>query len=116
MSSHHDEFMREVDTTGVGGSHTKESLAPLEKASTVRNQSLKMAMSSTGQTEMTGRPAKAPVTSVEAKCLIFNGSRVNEPSITLGKAETKDDKALIGLVLSNYVLSPSRFGTEKLGV
>nr|POF17159.1 hypothetical protein CFP56_39685 [Quercus suber] len=164
MSSHHDEFMREVDTTRVGGSHAEESLAPLEKASTVRNQSSKMVMSSAGQTEMTSLPAKAPVvtqcpfsdgfhvedspatldranitlihtirtdtlsvpltenmgclakTSVEAKCLIFNRSHVNEPSITLGKAKTEDDKALIGLVLSNYVLSPSRVGTEKLGV
>nr|POE65407.1 hypothetical protein CFP56_55270 [Quercus suber] len=164
MSSHHDEFMREVDTTGFGGSHAEESLAPLEKASTMRNQSSKTVMSSTGQTEMTGHPAKAPMvtqcpfsdgfhaedspatldraditlihtirtdtlsvpltenmgclakTSVEAKCLIFNRSRVNEPLITLGKAETEDDRALIGLVLSNYVLSPSRVGIEKLGV
>ena len=46
MSSHCDEFMREVDTTGAGASHTKDSLTPLEKANTVRNQSSKMVMSS----------------------------------------------------------------------
>ena len=52
----------------------------------------------------------------EAECLIFDGSHANEPPITLGKAETKDDKASIGLVLSNYVLSISKARTEDLGI
>ena len=55
-------------------------------------------------------------TSVEAECLIFDGSCIDKPPITLGKAKTKGDRALIGLVLSNYVLSPSRVGTKELGV
>ena len=55
-------------------------------------------------------------TSVEAECLIFDGSCVDEPSITLGKVETEGDRALKGLVLSNYVLSPSRARNEELGV
>ena len=37
MSGHCDEFMREVDTTGAGGSHAEESPTPLEKADIVRN-------------------------------------------------------------------------------
>ena len=164
ISGHRDEFMREVDTTGAGGSHAEESPTPLEKADIVRNQSLKTAMSLVGQTKMMGRPAKASVvtqcpfsngfgaedslatldradialihttrtdtmfvplienmgclvkTSVEAECLIFYGSCIDKPPITLGKAKTKGDRALIGLVLSNYVLSPSRVGTKELGV
>ena len=55
-------------------------------------------------------------TLVKGKCLISDGSCADEPTITLGKAETEGDRALIGLVLSNYVLSPSRVGTEELGV
>ena len=51
-------------------------------------------------------------TSVEAECLIC----IDKPPITLGKAKTKGDRALIGLVLSNYVLSPLRVGTKELGV
>ena len=164
MSGHYDEFMREVNTTSAGASHIEESSAPLEKASTVQNQSSKMVMSSASQTETMGRPLKASVvtqcpffdgfrvedslatldranialihtmrtnmlsvpltknmgclakTSVEAKCLIFDGSRADGPPITLGKVETEGDTALIGLVLSNYVLSPLRVGTEKFGV
>ena len=48
-------------------------------------------------------------------CLISDGSRADKPSITLGKAEIEGDRALIGLVLSNYILSPLRVGTEELG-
>ena len=55
-------------------------------------------------------------TSVEVECLISDGSCVDEPSITLGKAETEGDRALKGLMLSNYVLSPSRARNEELGV
>nr|POF25031.1 hypothetical protein CFP56_37991 [Quercus suber] len=35
MLGHHDEFMKEVNTTSAGGSHAKESPGPLEKADTV---------------------------------------------------------------------------------
>ena len=35
ISGHRDEFMREVDTTGAGGSHAEESPTPLEKADIV---------------------------------------------------------------------------------
>ena len=55
-------------------------------------------------------------TLAEVECLIFVGYRVDGPPITLGKAETEGDRALKGLVFSNYVLSPSRVGIEELGV
>lgn len=58
-------------------------------------------------TELTGCPAK---TLVEA---VSGGSHADEPLITLGKAETEVDRAL---VLSNYVLSSPRIGIEELVV
>ena len=55
-------------------------------------------------------------TSAEVECFIFEGSRTNKPLITLGKAEIEGDRALIGLELSNYVLSPPRVGIKEWGV
>ena len=55
-------------------------------------------------------------TLAEVECLIFVGYCADGPPITLGKAETEGDRALKGLVFSNYVLSPSRVGIEELGV
>ena len=55
-------------------------------------------------------------TSAEAECPFSIGYSTNGPQITLGKAETEGDKALKGLVLSNYVLSPPRVRIEELGV
>ncbi|KAF3948102.1 hypothetical protein CMV_025854 [Castanea mollissima] len=34
----------------------------------------------------------------------------------MGKTKTEGDRAVKGLVLSNYILSPSRAGIEELGV
>ena len=55
-------------------------------------------------------------TSMEAKSLISGGLCAVEPLSTLGKTKTEGDKALLGLELSNYVLSPLRVGIEELGV
>ena len=55
-------------------------------------------------------------TSAEVECFIFEGSHTNKPLITLGKVEIEGDRALKGLVLSNYDLSTSRVGTEELGI
>ena len=47
---------------------------------------------------------------------VSDGSCVDEPPITMGKADTEGERALKGLVLSNYVLSSPRVGIEDLGV
>lgn len=56
------------------------------------------------------------MTSAETECLFSEGSRTDEPSITLGKVEIEGDRALIGLVLSNYVLNTSRVRNGELGI
>ena len=55
-------------------------------------------------------------TLAEAESLISGGLCIDEPPFTLGKAEIEAGKALIGLELSNYVLSPLRVGIEEWGV
>ena len=47
---------------------------------------------------------------------ISDGICVDEPMITMGKADTEGERALKGLVLSNYVMSSLRVGLEDLGV
>ena len=89
MSGHCDEFMKEVDTTSAGASHVEESPVPLEKASTVQNQSSKMAMSSASKTEMMGRPSKA---SVVTQCPFFDGFRVEDSLATLDRANIALDR------------------------
>ena len=55
-------------------------------------------------------------TSTKAECLIFVGYRADGPPITLSKAKTEGDRALKGLVLYNYVLSPLKVGIKELCV
>ena len=57
-----------------------------------------------------------PVTSSEAGCPFSKGFRVGEPPFSLGKANLEGDRASKSLVLSNYILDPSRFGSEELGI
>jgi len=95
------------------GSHIEDTLMTLDRAYTAPIHSTRMETMSNPRTSNLGYLAK-PLG--EAECPVFDGSRADEPSITLGKAETKDDKASIGLVLSNYVLSISRTRTKDLGI
>ena len=64
-------------------------------------------------TELLGCHAKTPA---EDESLISGGLRAVDSPFTLGKAVTEGDRALKGLELSNYVLSPPRAGIEDLGV
>ena len=57
-----------------------------------------------------------PATSSEAGCPFSKGFRVGEPPFSLGKANLEGDRASKSLVLSNYILDPSRFGSEELGI
>ena len=95
------------------GFRVEDSLVTLDRANIALIHTMRTYMLSVPVTKNMGCLAK---TSVEARCLIFDGSRADGPLITLGKVETEGDMALIGLVLSNYVLSPLRVGTEKLSV
>jgi len=54
--------------------------------------------------------------SAEVECPVFDGSHTDEPSITLGKAETEGVRASIGLLLPNSVSSLSRAEVVGLGV
>ena len=56
------------------------------------------------------------MTSSEAGCPFSKGFRVGEPPFSLGKANLEGDRASKSLVLSNYILDPSRFGSEELGI
>ena len=47
---------------------------------------------------------------------VSNGTHADEPSITMGKANTKVERALKGLVLSNHFLSSPRVRLKDLGV
>ena len=55
-------------------------------------------------------------TSAKAECLIFVGYSADGPPVTLGKAKTEGDRALKGLVLYNYVLSPLKVRIKELCV
>ena len=62
-------------------------------------------------TELMGSLTEKPV---EAECLFSVGFSVEEPQITPGKAETEVDRALEGLMLSNFILNPLRVGIEEV--
>ena len=94
------------------GFRTEDSLVTLDRGDIALIHTTRMDTLSVPLTKNMGCLAK---TSVEAECLISDGSRADKPPITLGKAEIEGDRALIGLVLSNYILSPLRVGTEELG-
>ena len=124
----------------------EESPAPPEKAGTAQQQALMLtaASYSAKATVMEGIPfpdgfhtgaspatldgaISAPFhpiehlgchaeTSAEDESLISSGLCAVDSPFTLGKAVTEGDRALKGLELSNYVLSPPRVGIEDLGV
>ena len=93
--------------------HTKDSPATLDKADINLFHTTRTYMMYVPLTEHMGYPAE---TSTKAVCLISDGSRAIEPPITLGKAKTEGDRALKGLMLSNYVLSSPRVGIKEFGV
>ena len=95
------------------GFHVGDSLATLDRADIALFHTTRTDMESVPPTEHMDCPAE---TSAVAKCLISIGHRANEPSFTLGKAETEVDRAFNGLVLSNYALSPPRVRIEVRGV
>ena len=91
------------------GFHVETSLATLDSANTSLFHTTRSVLVSVPPSELMGCLIK---TSAEAKSLIFGGLCTNEPLFTL-KAETEGDRALKGLELSNYVLSPPRVGIEE---
>ena len=99
---HHDPFSN--------GFHAGDPPATLDRANFGLFHSMRSVLESDPPTEHMGCPAE---TSVE---IVSDGSRADEPLITMGKADTKGERALKGLVLSNYVLSSPRVGIEDLGV
>ena len=95
------------------GSNAEDLPVTLDRADTAPICSTRTETMFDPQTENLGCLAKP---SGEVKCLVFDGSCVDEPSIALGKAEIEDDRAFIGLLLSDYVLSILRARTEDLGI
>ena len=95
---------------GFHGGDSSATLATLGRAD--------VDLSNTKRTILTPFPLTEPLgclaeTSAEA---ISDGICVDEPMITMGKANTEGERALKGLVLSNYVMSSPRVGLEDLGV
>ena len=95
------------------GFHVEDSSTTLDRANLDVFHTIRIDIMSVPPTELIGSLAE---TSAETECLISVGYHTGGPLITLGMAETEGDRALKGLVLSNYVLSPSRVGIEELGV
>ena len=95
------------------GIHTGASLATRDRADTTLFHTIRTDLVAIPPTELLGCLAK---TLAEAESLISGGLYANKPPSTLGKAEIEGDKALIGLELSNYILSPPRVGIEEWGV
>ena len=95
------------------GFHAGASPVTLDRAVTALFHTTRIDLVSVPPIECIGCLAE---TSAEAEGLIFGALCTNEPSFTLGKAETEGDWALKGLELSNYVLSPLRVGIKEWGV
>ena len=91
------------------GSHAGASPATRDRANTAPFHTTRTDLVSFSPTEPLGCLA-------EAESLFFGGLYAGVPLSPLGKAETEGDRALIGLELSNYVLSPLRIGFEEGGV
>ena len=68
-------------------------------------------MLSAPPTELMGSITETPA---EAECLFSVRFSAEEPQITPGKAETEVDRALEGLMLSNFILNPLRAGIEEV--
>ena len=78
------------------------------------------AFSHTTRSDLVAFPPTEPLgclaeTSAEADSLISGELGADEPPSILGKTEIQGDRALIGLELSNHVLSPPRIGFEEWG-
>ena len=95
------------------GFHAGASPVTLDRAVTALFHTTRIDLVSVPPIECIGCLAE---TSAGAEGLIFGALCANEPSFTLGKAETEGDWALKGLELSNYVLSPLRVGIKEWGV
>ena len=62
-------------------------------------------------TELLGSITETPA---EVECLFVVGFSTEEPQITLSKAQTEVDRAIKGLMLSNFILNPLRVGIEEV--
>ena len=89
------------------------SPATWDKADTALFHTTRTDLVAIPPTELLGCLAE---TSVKAESLTSGGLCAVEPPSTLGKAETEGDRALLGLELSHYVLSPPRVGIKEWGV
>jgi len=97
---------REVDGSVFGGFHTEKSPMTSDKADTVLTYSLVTVMSfdcahevSVPQIEAMGRLVNS---SMEVACPFSDGFHASEPSMTLGKAETKSYRASMGLFCPTF--------------
>ena len=95
------------------GFHVGASLAIWDRANIAPFHTTRTNLVAFSPTELLGCLAE---TSAEAESLFSGGLCIDEPLSTLGKVETEGDRALKGLKLSNYVLSPPRVGIEEGGV
>ena len=95
------------------GFHARALPATRDRVDTTLFHTTRTDLVSFSPTELLGCLAG---TLVEAESLFSGGLCADEPPSTLGKAETEGDRALIGLELSNYVLSPPRVRIEEGGV
>ena len=93
------------------GLHAGDPLATLDRTDLAFLHTTRTNMLSTPPTELMGSITE---TSAEAKCLFSVGFSAEEPQITPGKAETEVDRALEGLMLSNFILNPLRAGIEEV--
>ena len=93
------------------GLHARDPPAKLDRADLAFLHTTRTNMLSAPPTELMGSLTETPA---EAECLFSTGFSAKEPQITLGKAKTKVDKALEGLVLSNLILNPLRVGIEEV--
>ena len=95
------------------GIHTKASWATRDRADTALFHTTRTDLVAIPPTKLLGCLVE---TSAKAESLISCGLYADKPPSTLGKAEIEGDRALIGLELSNYVLSPPRVGIKEWGV
>ena len=97
---------REVDSSVSSGFHTEESPMTSGKADTVLTYSLVTVTSSDCAHEVSVPHIKAmgrlANSSMEVACPFSDGFHASEPSMTLGKAETKSYRASMGLFCPTF--------------
>ena len=94
------------------GFRTGASLAEWDRADTTLFHATRTDLVAFPPTEPLGCLVE---TLAEAESLISGGHCADEPPSILGKTEIEGDRALIGLELSNHVLSRPRIGFEEWG-